>query len=91
MERVASGIRAGTRVTQGQIIGYVGMTGLATGPHVHYEFLKNDRQIDSRSVDMGEGDPIPAELRGTYEAVRAAFNTILFDSSATDRTVVAGR
>ena len=57
MSRVASGIRPGTRVTQGQTIGFVGMTGLATGPHVHYEFLKNDRQVDSRSVDMGDGDP----------------------------------
>ena len=91
MSRVASGIKPGARVTQQQTIGYVGMSGLATGPHVHYEFLKNNRQIDSRSVDMGDGDPVPVELRGTYEAVRAAFNTILFDSSATDRTVVAGR
>ena len=91
MSRVASGIRPGTRVTQGQTIGFVGMTGLATGPHVHYEFLKNDRQVDSRSVDMGDGDPIPAVLRREFEAVRSAFNKILFDSTATGRTVVATR
>lgn len=91
MSRVASGITPGTRVTQGQTIGFVGMTGLATGPHVHYEFLKNDRQVDSRSVDMGDGDPVPAALRKEFEAVRSAFNKILFDSTATDRTVVAQR
>ncbi len=91
MSGIASGIKPGTRVTQQQTIGFVGMTGLATGPHVHYEFLKNGRQVDSRSVDMGDGDPVPATLREEFEAVRAAFNNILFDSTATDRTVVATR
>ena len=91
MSRVAPGMQPGTRITQGQTIGFVGMTGLATGPHVHYEFLKNDRQVDSRSVDMGDGDPVPAGLRREFEAVRLAFNSILFDSTATDRAVVATR
>jgi murein DD-endopeptidase MepM/ murein hydrolase activator NlpD len=91
MSRVHSGIKPGVRVRQGEIIGYVGMTGLATGPHVHYEFLKNDRQVDSRGVDMGDGDPVPESLRAEFEAVRAAFNLVLFDSTATDRTVVAKR
>jgi murein DD-endopeptidase MepM/ murein hydrolase activator NlpD len=67
------------------------MTGLATGPHVHYEFLKNGRQVDSRGVDMGDGDPVPESLRAEFEIVRAAFNLVLFDSTATDRTVVAKR
>ena len=88
MSRVARGIKPGVRVEQGQTIGFVGMTGLATGPHVHYEFLKNGRQVDSRGVDMGDGDPVPAPLRLEFEAVRASFNQILFDSTATDRTVV---
>lgn len=91
MSRVARGIKPGVPVKQGQTIGFVGMTGLTTGPHVHYEFLKNGRQVDFRAVDMGDGDPVPAPLRGEFEAVRASFNRILFDSAATDRTVVAKR
>ena len=89
MSRVARGIKPGVRVEQGQTIGFVGVTGLTTGPHVHYEFLKNGRQVDFRAVDMGDGDPVPAPLRPEFEAVRASFNRILFDSTATDRTVVA--
>lgn len=91
MSRVARGIKPGVRVKQGQTIGFVGMTGLATGPHVHYEFLKNGRQVDFRAVDMGDGDPVPDPLRPKFEAVRASFNRILFDSAAADRTVVAKR
>ena len=77
MVRVARGMRPGVRVTQGQIIGYVGMTGLATGYHVHYEFLKNGRQVDSRSVDMGDGEPVPEELLELFEATRAAYDRLL--------------
>jgi murein DD-endopeptidase MepM/ murein hydrolase activator NlpD len=53
------------------------MTGLATGPHVHYEFLKNGRQVDSRGVDLGDGDPVSDELRPEFERAKAAFNAVL--------------
>ncbi len=56
----ASGIRAGDRVSQGQIIGYVGMTGLATGPHLHYEMHRSGQPVDPLNVDIPAGDPIPA-------------------------------
>ena len=46
MSRFAKGVRRGTKVKQGQIIGYVGSTGLATGPHVCYRFWKNGVQVD---------------------------------------------
>ena len=78
MTRVAQGIRPGVRVRQGQTIGYVGMTGLATGPHVHYEFLKNGRQVNSRRVDLGDGEPVSNELRPQFELVRDAFDRLLF-------------
>lgn len=64
----ASGIRAGDRVSQGQVIGYVGMTGLATGPHLHYELHHNGRPVDPLSVDIPSGDPIPASARARWEA-----------------------
>jgi hypothetical protein len=61
-------------VKQSQIIGFVGMTGLANGPHVHYEFLKNGRHLNPRRVDLGDGTPVPASRRAEFEAVRAAFD-----------------
>jgi len=57
----------GDRVRQGQSIGLVGATGLATGPHLHYEFLVNGRHRDPRRVDLPEAEPLPAELLPTYK------------------------
>ena len=56
-----SGVNLGTRVRQSDIIGYVGMTGLAGGPHLHYEMLRSGRQMDPLSVDLPPGDPVPSE------------------------------
>ena len=63
----ASGISPGVRVRQGDIIGYVGMTGLATGPHLHYEFHANGRAVDPRTAipDL-TGDPIPEQHRTAF-------------------------
>lgn len=60
MSRFASGIRNGTYVRQGQTIGYVGMTGLATGPHLHYEFHVNGSVRNPVTVALPNGDPIPS-------------------------------
>lgn len=62
------GVTLGTRVRQGEIIGYVGMTGLANGPHLHYEMLRNDRQMDPESVKLPAGDPVPTERRAQWLA-----------------------
>lgn len=62
----ASGIRAGVRVKQEDVIGYVGMTGLATGPHLHYEFRHNGNPIDPNSIQQLSGDPVPAERRAEF-------------------------
>lgn len=61
-----SGVTVGTRVKQSDIIGYVGMTGLASGPHLHYEMLRGGRQIDPLSVDLPAGDPVPSEARDRW-------------------------
>ncbi|MCK6419079.1 MAG: M23 family metallopeptidase [Alphaproteobacteria bacterium] len=55
MSRFARGINKGTRVRQGQIIGYVGSTGNSTGPHLHYEVLVNNAQVNPRSIDLPTG------------------------------------
>ena len=64
------GIREGVTVAQGQVIGYVGSTGLATGPHVHYEFLVNGTQRNPATVDLPPGDPVPDARRAEFRQVR---------------------
>jgi murein DD-endopeptidase MepM/ murein hydrolase activator NlpD len=58
-----TGIVVGSRVRQGDVIGYVGQTGLATGPHLHYEMLQGGRFVDPLSVDLPAGDPVPSDDR----------------------------
>lgn len=66
MSRYAQGIRVGSNVAQGQTIGYVGMTGLATGPHLHYEFLVNGQHVDPLGIKLPVSDPIPKSERTAF-------------------------
>lgn len=68
MKKIASGVRAGVQVQQGQVIGYVGSTGLATGPHVCYRFWLNGRQVDALRVKMPPAEPVREEYKEVYEA-----------------------
>lgn len=65
----ASGIRVGTRVTQGQLIGYVGSTGTSTGPHLDYRIWINGTPIDPLSVPQEPAEPISEEHRARFDAV----------------------
>ncbi|MBU2478630.1 MAG: peptidoglycan DD-metalloendopeptidase family protein [Gammaproteobacteria bacterium] len=67
MSRYAKGINSGTRVRQGQTIGYVGMTGLATGPHLHYEFLVNGGHRNPLTVKFPDSLPIEKRYRRDFE------------------------
>lgn len=59
-------VKVGDRVKQGDIIGYVGSTGLATGPHVCYRFWYNGKQVDPYAIDLPAAEPIKEELKESY-------------------------
>ena len=66
LSRFGSKIRPGTRVKQNDIIGYVGATGLATGPHLHYELRMNGRPVNSRTVKLPGAPPLPSDYRAEF-------------------------
>ena len=66
MSKIAKGIRPGVAVKQDQVIGYVGMTGLATGPHVCYRFWKNGEQVNHRAEKVKSSNPIPSKSLPQY-------------------------
>jgi murein DD-endopeptidase MepM/ murein hydrolase activator NlpD len=71
MSRIAPASRVGQRVRQGQVIGYVGMTGLASGPHLHYEYRINGVHKNPRTVELPKAEPVPAARRTEFAAVTA--------------------
>ncbi len=80
MSKIARGIKPGTTVKQGQTIGYVGSTGLATGPHVCYRFWKNGRQVDALKVDLPSSDGIDSsyidQFRIASDSIRSVLDSI---------------
>ena len=70
MQRFAAGITPGAQVKQGQVIGYVGSTGLATGPHVCFRFWKNGKQVDHLRENFPPPVPLPEEKLPAFKATR---------------------
>ena len=67
MSKFARGIKKGARVKQGQIIGYVGSTGLSTGPHLHYEVIENGKKINSQKLKLPSGKILKGNKRKVFE------------------------
>ena len=71
MSKFAKDIKPGKNVKQGDVIGYVGSTGLATGPHVCFRFWRNGKQVDPyKQNDLPEGDPVISKHRNSFNYIK---------------------
>ncbi|TVR10917.1 MAG: M23 family metallopeptidase [Salinarimonadaceae bacterium] len=77
MSRFASGIQAGTRVTQGQVIGYVGNTGLSTGPHLHYEVLVNGKFVDPLKIRVPRSRELDGRALAEFQSQRQQIDQLI--------------
>jgi murein DD-endopeptidase MepM/ murein hydrolase activator NlpD len=67
LSRIQMGIHPGVHVDQGQVIGFVGMTGLSTGPHLHFEFAQNGKVLDPLSQKFPSAEPVPPEKMSEFQ------------------------
>jgi murein DD-endopeptidase MepM/ murein hydrolase activator NlpD len=76
MSKFARGIKVGVRVKQGQIIGFVGSTGVSTGPHLHYEVIANGKKINSQTLRLPSGKILDGKLRELFEIKRIKLDVL---------------
>ncbi len=77
LSRYAKGIKAGTHVSQGDVIGYVGATGVATGPHLDFRVWKNGTPVNPVTLDSPSGEPIKPENLAALDSVHLVYKNII--------------
>lgn len=74
---IARGITPGARVRQGQVIGYVGSTGLSTGPHLHYELIVNGTKVDALRIRLPDNKALKGKEFEAFKQERDRIDTLL--------------
>ncbi len=77
MKSFAKGIKVGKKVRQGQIIGYVGSTGMSTGPHLHYEVIINGKKVNSQKLKLPSGKILKNNERTQFEIHRIKTDVLI--------------